>query len=37
VLESELEEAVFTDCNDYISIRDREGDSGGKKNNYLIP
>lgn len=25
VVESELEEALFTECDDYVSIRDREG------------
>uniref|UniRef100_A0A914MAN4 CUB domain-containing protein n=1 Tax=Meloidogyne incognita TaxID=6306 RepID=A0A914MAN4_MELIC len=25
IIESDLEEALFTDCNDYVSVRDREG------------
>ncbi|KAL3119169.1 hypothetical protein niasHT_003952 [Heterodera trifolii] len=31
VVESELEEALFTECDDYVSIRDREGNETNSK------
>uniref|UniRef100_A0A914GSJ7 CUB domain-containing protein n=1 Tax=Globodera rostochiensis TaxID=31243 RepID=A0A914GSJ7_GLORO len=31
VVESELEEALFTECDDYVSVRDREGNETNSK------